>query len=1711
MPRLTDLAQLGTITLTSPGGSIEPPTPGAPYYNLTRTALSVTEESDTFDITLSTANVASGTSVPYTITGVSSADIDSVSLTGNFTVPDSNFQVSSYNNTVPISVDIDVTGNIPSGTYVSSGTIEFDGQILAVDSVSLTGTTLTINLPSNFSTEPTAGENVVVQGLIYSSGFWPQVSSSITFTTTPDITEEGNELFNLSLDSGADSVSVTIQDTSKPTYSLTGSNNVNEGASAGYLLTTTNITDGTLVPYTITGVSSADIDGASLTGNFTITSGLATLNLTITEDLTTEGNETLTLSLDNGKSSIQTVINDTSVEPLPITYGLSTTSNSVNEGDSFTINLSTTNADIGTAIPYVISGVTTDDISGASLTGNFTTEADGSDSIEFTVANDLAAEGLETFRLTVDNENTLVDVDIVDTSIPTFSVTANKTYVPEGETIIFSMIGTGALTGDSVSYGITGIDNSDISAGALNGTVNFSSSGGNTYIAQVTLTIAADTTAENLETITFTMDSVTTNGAVTGSPVLNVVVTDSSSTVSTFHDRIQFSNNNITLSKTCYSAEKEKFVVGTTTVGSAIWGVIIKYSPTNGLERWHRFRVSGSNTYFTSCAYDDTQDKLFVVGYTNDGQNNAIALRFDNNLVEDSDRFISGTSGDSGSVTQAAYYDCDVNNAGQLFAGGQASDGNGTGGLLSKFTWGSSITHGKLDSSSGTYNIENVLISPAGVVLGGFASIIYPKITVISTSLDSVLSNYRFVYSGRGRYPYANCRIAKSSSGTNYIYMPTNQPNGTYAGHGFVRATNSSGSTFSSSTMATTNFTTSSTDYLRSFVQVDSAGDEFFAATFGNDIFVTKDNTWQGKFTPGTGYTDINAYDFNLDADENWWLAGSQTSTSGRIDGFVLQSLNGYAPSSQIGDFNIDDTVNYSRGATAQRLTTDTSYRITSVGSVPFGSNGTGYTSGYATTNNVFQTDINNITVTRETTIWVGTATYSLSRSATSINEGQSVTITLTTTEVNDGTLVPYAITGIGASDLSSGAITGNFTVNSNTAALTFTTSQDVTTEGTENMTLSLSNGQASVIVQINDTSAGPDTYYLASADLPDGYNGGRGLLAEADIGETSSYKGWSYWTWISPQDPYDNYIYADDQNGENIWRIEIDRLLFKMTQDANYLYFIHYSEQARADRTVGDRFTIMKVAKSDGEIVSRRTFRNGSNFGTFQDPNYGRMTPMDMSYNSTTGDIGFAFLLTNENTDNSANGMTGEFAAPRLGMTTIDPSNLSNGTVYMKRMSWGSFGGTSVYTLYRYDGCTLIPRGNSGYTLCMNGGYNTDDQGLESRICFVNYTSAGAYSSNRVLTGVGTNVDDYTYSEPYIGTTGDWSMIMSDATYISNVGSVVVTGIFFGDSQISAATDVPFLVEYYPDTNAITSFKRARGGVNPSFKDHDYNITYLNHSHTRGGPRIQYDSTTNQLWTAWSERCNDPQLTFDYDDVPNTSYFIIRLLGWSGSWSSAQYYHSWTVNRQHAFFARYDDLSYFNSSNEYETVDTVYGSSNFVHSLIAGATSAGDPFIRLHYSCHNVSPFRVINQVAKIPSGGFGVTGGNTVTFYADNANDKTWDSGFNIQTSQTTDAGPTLNAVRYRFLGSGDPHFMNGTSIDVDDVWVEITDSNINTSSATPSNYGTIQGMVLQSQSLDNPTIVWLGAASGADAVLGGSSWHLVNDINTIYRLGNFVPYTG
>ena len=127
-----------------------------------------------------------------------------------------------------------------------------------------------------------------------------------------------NETFTLTLNSIGTNVSVVINDTSQtvsPNYSLSVSpSSANEGQDATWTLTTSNVSAGTSIPYTISGISSADIGGASLTGNFVVGSTM-TRQVTLANDTTTEGQETAVLSLNNGEASSALTINDTSTQP----------------------------------------------------------------------------------------------------------------------------------------------------------------------------------------------------------------------------------------------------------------------------------------------------------------------------------------------------------------------------------------------------------------------------------------------------------------------------------------------------------------------------------------------------------------------------------------------------------------------------------------------------------------------------------------------------------------------------------------------------------------------------------------------------------------------------------------------------------------------------------------------------------------------------------------------------------------------------------------------------------------------------------------------------------------------------------------------------------------------------------------------------------------------------------------------------------------------------------------------------------------------------------------------------------------------------------------------------------------------------------------------------------------------------------------------------
>ena len=98
------------------------------------------------------------------------------------------------------------------------------------------------------------------------------------------------------------------------------------------------------------------------------------------------------------------------------------------------------------------------------------------------------------------------------------------------------------------------------------------------------------------------------------------------------------------------------------------------------------------------------------------------------------------------------------------------------------------------------------------------------------------------------------------------------------------------------------------------------------------------------------------------------------------------------------------------------------------------------------------------------------TFTYVTTASPTSITEGASSTITLTTTGVADGTSVPYAITGAGTGRVST-ALTGTVTVNSNTATLTVNTTDDSTYTGTQSVTVTFNASQADPCSQLDKTA----------------------------------------------------------------------------------------------------------------------------------------------------------------------------------------------------------------------------------------------------------------------------------------------------------------------------------------------------------------------------------------------------------------------------------------------------------------------------------------------------------------------------------------------------------------------------------------------------------------------------------------------------------------
>jgi hypothetical protein len=168
------------------------------------------------------------------------------------------------------------------------------------------------------------------------------------------------------------------------------------------------------VPYTISGISAADILGGSLSGNAIVNSGgVATISVTLLNDNLTEGAETLTVTAVGATAS--TVVNDTS-KSVP-TYILNAGGTSFNEGSTISLNVKTTNLDAGTVLNYILSGrgIDAKDFVDGKLNGTVTIDSSGNGIISIFVKDDETTEGNEMLVVSLQNQNAFIS--LLDTSV----------------------------------------------------------------------------------------------------------------------------------------------------------------------------------------------------------------------------------------------------------------------------------------------------------------------------------------------------------------------------------------------------------------------------------------------------------------------------------------------------------------------------------------------------------------------------------------------------------------------------------------------------------------------------------------------------------------------------------------------------------------------------------------------------------------------------------------------------------------------------------------------------------------------------------------------------------------------------------------------------------------------------------------------------------------------------------------------------------------------------------------------------------------------------------------------------------------------------------------------------------------------------------------------------------------------------------------------
>ena len=791
-------------------------------------------------------------------------------------------------------------------------------------------------------------------------------------------------------------VSVIFNDT----FSLKSNKaSVNEGDSVTITLTTIGIANGTQVPYTISGIQDADIT-QSRTGNFTVTDNTATVDLNIVQDFITDDSETLKLSLTNNTSVFVDVsIINTSSE----IYLLSADKTFVNEGDSFTVALSTRGVLNDVQVPYTITGITSNDISGVPLIDNFFTINNNLATSTFNVSADFVSEGTETFTLTLTNGLCSQDVSIVDSSVETYVLSANKTSVDEGDSFTIALSTRGVLDAVEVPYTISGITSNDISGALLLSAFSI-----NNNLATSTFNVSADESLRGLSEAT-----------PLGSDILPAVATDYNQAFSVSMndagDRVAIGSrlhNNYEGHVRVFEYNGSAWVQ----LGSDIDGV----RHHNGV-----VQTQEGNSVSMNAAGDRVAIGGGLTGYARVFYYNGSAwVQLGSNIANVTD--INGK--------------VDLNAAGDRLAVSNIS-GYGQKGVTSVHEYnGSAWVQLGSDIIGEAFNEQ----SGQGVSMNANGSIV-----AIGARYAGMTGNNYLTGVGNVRVFYYNgsawVQLGSSISGDNIGDR-----------FGQIVSMNASGDIIAVSAPSFGG-TQSNNNYRKGRVK----------------IYKYSSNTWSqiGSNIDGEIGQSLGLLSLSINNAGDKIAIGGYNQTNNNVSVLVYQNENSTWNQKNSGDsFSINRN-----GSTFYHVSLNGSGQILTVGVADYPNNGfvkifsLQAGEGIETFNLALDNGKDNIDVLINDTSVENT--FSLSANKTSVNEGDSFTIALSTQGVLDDVLVPYTITGVTSAEISDTPLTGNFTISNNTDTKTFDVSADNITEGTDTFILSLDNGKDSQSVQIYDTS----------------------------------------------------------------------------------------------------------------------------------------------------------------------------------------------------------------------------------------------------------------------------------------------------------------------------------------------------------------------------------------------------------------------------------------------------------------------------------------------------------------------------------------------------------------------------------------------------------------------------------------------------------------